>query len=360
MSRKPTYEELQKRVLELEKLHDDYLRVNALGANPQAQAAGIMNPTAMGSLPSIFAYPLHTHLNIEQKLIEERQRLYTLFDALPVYIHLQTVDYQIIFANQYFKTHVGDWVGRTCYECFHDLSEPCPVCPALRVLNEGGFDIRQWRSPAGRYFEVYNYPFTDVDGSPLIMELGIDITNRVRTEKEQKKLEERLRELATTDPLTGAYNRRHFAYLAEKELQRCLRYGLPYSLCMLDIDHFKRVNDAFGHEAGDMVLKQLVDFFVESLRVTDIFGRWGGEEFAFVLVQDDLDQARATCERLRLGIADLVFKSPCGHNFSITASIGLTSHCGPEISVETLLRMADTALYSAKAKGRNQVVCCGG
>ena len=177
---------------------------------------------------------------LDRELVEERHRLYTLFDALPLYIHLQTADYRIIYANRVFQKHVGPWQGRTCHECFHGLPEPCSNCPAERVLNHGGHDIRVWRNKAGRYFEVYNYPFTDVDGSPLILELGIDITDRVRSENEHKKLENQLRTLATTDPLTGACNRRHFLCLAEKELRRCLRYQSPFTLCVLDIDHFKR------------------------------------------------------------------------------------------------------------------------
>ncbi len=176
-----------------------------------------------------------------------------------------------------------------------------------------------------------------------------DITNR-------RRLEDELRKLATTDSLTGASNRRHFIECAEAELKRSKRYGSQMAVFMLDIDHFKVINDTHGHNSGDEVLKRLVDCCRQELRGSDIFGRFGGEEFAAVLVETNQSDAQRTCERLRRQIAGLRV-SPAADRISITASIGLTMHMAGDISIDSLLKRADAALYQAKKTGRNRVVC---
>ena len=176
-----------------------------------------------------------------------------------------------------------------------------------------------------------------------------DITNR-------KRMEEELVLLATTDPLTGANNRRHFIEQATTELKRSRRYGSQIAIIMLDIDYFKQVNDNYGHSVGDEVLKRLVDCCHQELRATDIFGRFGGEEFAAILVETDKKSTAKTCKRLIEQIAKLKIRT-AQKQVSVTVSLGFTMHSADDISIDSLLKRADDALYKAKNAGRNQIVC---
>jgi diguanylate cyclase (GGDEF)-like protein/PAS domain S-box-containing protein len=175
-----------------------------------------------------------------------------------------------------------------------------------------------------------------------------DITNR-------KQMEEELLQLATTDPLTGASNRRHFIERASTELKRSRRYGSQMAIIMLDIDHFKQVNDNYGHSIGDEVLKRLVNCCQQELRSSDIFGRFGGEEFAIILVETDQQKTSQTCERLIEQISKLKIRTPRGQ-ISVTVSIGVTMQLADDISIDSLLKRADDALYKAKNAGRNRAV----
>jgi len=168
-------------------------------------------------------------------------------------------------------------------------------------------------------------------------------------------MEEELRQLATTDPLTGASNRRHFIELAIKELKRSCRYGTQMAVIMLDIDHFKKINDNYGHSIGDEALKRLVDCCHQELRTTDIFGRFGGEEFAAILVKTDPEATFNACNRIVKAIAKLKIRTP-KKSVSITVSLGFTMRAADDISIDSLLKRADDALYKAKNSGRNQVV----
>jgi diguanylate cyclase (GGDEF)-like protein len=165
---------------------------------------------------------------------------------------------------------------------------------------------------------------------------------------------ERLSWFATTDPLTGVPNRRSFYDLGEHEMVRAQRYFRPFTVLMMDIDHFKSVNDRHGHAVGDQVLTSVVNLCLAQLRQSDLMGRLGGEEFAFVLPETDSEAARAIAERLRACIARREFEGLEGA-LQVTVSIGV-AQLGPEMhSLELLIARADEALYQAKARGRNRV-----
>ena len=170
-----------------------------------------------------------------------------------------------------------------------------------------------------------------------------------------KRMEAELRHLATTDPLTGAKNRRYFIDHVNLELKRSRRYGLPLAVFQLDVDHFKAVNDSYGHDIGDEVLVRLVDRCLSHLRETDLFGRFGGEEFAAALVQTDQDGAMLVCERMREAIKQMTIRTTQG-DLGITVSIGLTMLTVDDLSIDSVLKRADNALYRAKNNGRDQVV----
>ena len=166
----------------------------------------------------------------------------------------------------------------------------------------------------------------------------------------------KLHELATIDDLTGAFIRRHFLELGRREMVRAHRYGRPISLLIIDIDHFKTINDTWGHEAGDAVLRAICRAFRAALRSVDLLCRHGGEEFAVLLPETPPEQARAVADRLRTTVGENPVKISGGQDVRITVSIGISGWDKTgEDKIEDLLRKADQAMYQAKAAGRNGI-----
>jgi diguanylate cyclase (GGDEF)-like protein len=162
-----------------------------------------------------------------------------------------------------------------------------------------------------------------------------------------------LRMIAQVDHLTGALTRRGFTEQVEREIARARRYGRLGTLAMLDLDHFKSVNDTYGHAVGDRVLQQVAEILRSTMRPSDIFGRLGGEEFAILLPETVGDEAVAAIERLRQVIADQPIALEDAATLHVTASFG-AAPLAPDIgSFATWLKRADTLLYAAKAAGRN-------
>lgn len=176
----------------------------------------------------------------------------------------------------------------------------------------------------------------------------------LRDTTERRLSSEELRRLLTTDYLTGAVNRSHFTEMAEREMLRHQRYGGALSVIMLDIDHFKRINDSFGHAAGDRLLRSLVESCRAELRATDVLARLGGEEFVVLLPGIGLDAAVETAERLRARVArDLAFLD--GAPVHVTVSLGCATMTEAGCELDSTLKVADQALYRAKQFGRNRV-----
>lgn len=163
-------------------------------------------------------------------------------------------------------------------------------------------------------------------------------------------MEEQIRELAFKDPLTGLGNRRGFTEAGNFEVERALRYNHPMSLLMLDIDFFKEINDAFGHQAGDEVLKGLAACINKTLRQSDIKARWGGDEFILLLVETERTKAAELAERLRKDVSEWNF--PIAGKVAV--SIGLSS-MEDQDNLDAVIRRADKALYLAKHYGRNRI-----
>jgi two-component system cell cycle response regulator len=162
------------------------------------------------------------------------------------------------------------------------------------------------------------------------------------------------RRLAATDSLTGLMNRRAFMEAMERERSRAVRHTLPVSVLMLDVDHFKKVNDTHGHDAGDAVLRGIAAALKKIARKSDFVSRWGGEEFIVALAQTAEAGGRIAAERVRRAIAETPFQLPSGETLHATASIGLASATA-QINFDELVGRADRALYAAKARGRNRV-----
>jgi diguanylate cyclase (GGDEF)-like protein/PAS domain S-box-containing protein len=176
----------------------------------------------------------------------------------------------------------------------------------------------------------------------------------IRDVTDRKEAEEKLIRLATTDSLTGLVNRRVFMEKSQAELERAKRYNHPLSMMMLDIDHFKRVNDTYGHDAGDDVLQGLANIVLGVLRQVDCFARIGGEEFAVLLPDTDQDGAVNVAERVREAVEKTSIVSRSGELF-ITISIGVSTLSGNIDDLERMLKTADVALYASKRNGRNMV-----
>ncbi|MGA9751989.1 MAG: diguanylate cyclase [Acidobacteriota bacterium] len=189
-----------------------------------------------------------------------------------------------------------------------------------------------------------------------------ELVARAKVHLKVKQLQDELRqknallmELSTTDSLTKIYNRRHFLDLARREMERSERLGLQAALMIFDVDHFKGINDRFGHQLGDLVLVEICNTVGGCLRDYDIFGRYGGDEFTLLFPQTSITRALKTGERIEEAVQELVLKELPGERFTISG--GMVSNSTPSEDLESLLRRADQALYLAKSEGRARVVC---
>ncbi|MFN7037592.1 MAG: diguanylate cyclase [Bellilinea sp.] len=173
--------------------------------------------------------------------------------------------------------------------------------------------------------------------------------------EERKKAQAALERLATQDPLTGIANRRYFLEIASRVIEQARRYQRPVSIVMIDVDHFKEMNDTFGHKTGDKVLIHITRCMQAALRKVDILGRYGGDEFVILLPETTQEGARRLTERLRQAIAQQSITAG-GVSIPITLSIGLASNVKePALSLDELLQRADRALYDSKLNGRDRV-----
>jgi len=188
----------------------------------------------------------------------------------------------------------------------------------------------------------------------IMTDLMIDMLQR--NAMLNRSLEEKIKEievLSVTDQLTGIFNRRKFVEMMSKEVERKARYGSDFSLIMFDIDHFKNVNDTYGHDIGDFVLKKLTHTIAGLLRNSDVFARWGGEEFMILAPEISLDNSVILAEKLREAIENIDF-SPVP---KVTSSFGVISTSTVvSQSFEFLTKSVDEALYEAKHTGRNKVI----
>jgi len=226
----------------------------------------------------------------------------------------------------------------------------------ISSLNETPIEVAFDDGGERRHFSVSATTLFSSRNKPLgLIILLYDVT-------ENKRLMDQLRRLASVDPLTQTYNRRSFMESCQAEMRRISRYGGDLPFLLIDIDHFKQVNDTFGHLAGDLVLRSVTSTFRNILRSSDIIGRYGGEEFAIALPETDLEGAKTLAERLRREVKDTAVAHG-GEEIRVTISVGI-AFCsmppdGEDIDCKqalgALLRDSDQALYKAKAMGRNQV-----
>ncbi len=208
------------------------------------------------------------------------------------------------------------------------------------------------RRPAGeqRWVRVRRYPIADSEGRVTrVAGTAVDITELKATQQELERNQAELERQAFYDRLTGVANRRYFESLLDREVRRAERYGQGFALVMFDLDHFKKVNDTYGHAAGDVVLQEVTRVAGERLRSVDVLGRWGGEEFMVLLPGAAANEGARVAELIRSRVAGRAFPRVG----EVTVSLGVAAFHSGEPRGE-LLRRVDEALYRAKREGRNR------
>lgn len=293
----------------------------------------------------------------EAAVRRSEQSVRTLFSAAPVAMALIRVEDSIaLFANgrcaDLFGIPVDEIPGQRAPDFYVDPMDRERIrAQAFRDGVVEGEVIRMKRRSGEEFWALLSARMIEFENEAALL-VGIsDVTG-------QKVLEDRLRDLATKDELTGLCNRRHFIELAEIELSRSRRKSAPTSLAMLDIDHFKLVNDHFGHAVGDSALIEIARAMKETLRGSDISARLGGEEFVVLLPETNLEGALAVTERLRESVGRAEIPIGDGRLAKITVSAGIAELL-PTEGLDALLKRADDALYLAKERGRNRAVVSG-
>jgi diguanylate cyclase (GGDEF)-like protein/PAS domain S-box-containing protein len=284
-------------------------------------------------------------------------------------------DYTILDANSAAAASLGmeksEIIGRKCFEVTHRRHTPCDsphiVCPHSLIFERGESVAKVLHTHYNiqgdeLQIEITASPVRNGHGQIFAMvETHRDIMEK-KTDDELVKLIKRLNEtqthlkhVAITDELTGLRNRRYIVERLEEEFQRAKRTGRPLSLIMLDIDHFKTINDTHGHLFGDVVLRVVSVRMKEALRKHDLIGRVGGEEFLIICPESSLEDTVVVAERIR----KIIHREPIGDGIrevTVALSAGMTMQRDDDTSSDRLFSRADTALYKAKERGRNRVV----
>lgn len=296
---------------------------------------------------------------LEDKVREQKELLDAVLDNAEGLIYMKGADRRFKYANRKAAAVLGQPVENIVGRLDSELM-PRDVADAfwekdLQILASGtryaGEESLVDANGQQRHYWSVVVPWSGFDGMPVLIGLVTDIT-------ELHELKEELQRQTRTDSLTGVANRRSFFERGEQEFARCRRHALPLALIAIDIDHFKRVNDVYGHPVGDRVLRDFTDCCRQMLREVDLCARTGGEEFCILLPDTDLDGAYVIAERIR---TMTIACRPCAEHpaLGITASFGIVALGDGDARFEHLFSRADHALYAAKRQGRNRSVVLG-
>jgi diguanylate cyclase (GGDEF)-like protein/PAS domain S-box-containing protein len=294
----------------------------------------------------------------ERKLFDDQQRFRAIFNHVRDYaIYTITLDGMLEEWNRSLQ-RFGGWAaadvqGRHFGMFFpsDDPSLPDPEALLEQAKRIGSVETEGWRLKRDGSRLWGNTVITALPDEAGAVR-GFVVVARDMTER--KRMEDELKQFATIDPLTGAFNRRHGNERLAAEFDRRAKSGRPCAVMMLDIDRFKSINDEHGHDAGDAVLCAIVRTCNAGLRTVDMLARWGGEEFLILLPDTDAEAAVAIAERLRAAVAVTRVPIISDGSIAFTVSIGVASPVSNDL--HDLLRRADGALYAAKTGGRNRVV----
>ncbi len=290
-----------------------------------------------------------------------QQQLRYMVHVAPVGIIIADSAGAITMINSYAQEKFHLDKNKVIGECVHTLFEQSSQKDYIAVRNlalsqelggvrEKRFDGHLISSDGSSFFVDVGVASIDIDDDRILAHVIGDITER-------KNMEEELRRLASVDPLTGALNRREFTGLVEKLLIQRKFGDQPLALLMMDIDHFKRINDNYGHLVGDDTLREFVKTVSGQLRSNDIMGRFGGEEFIVALPNTDPASAKKIAERIRMMVRDTAIETSSGDVWC-TVSIGISCCPSHGRNMDELVRVADEALYQCKRRGRDQVLLC--
>lgn len=288
----------------------------------------------------------------------------THFSIIPFPIYVVDVgSCEIIFTNNAFRTLYGAPKDAPCYRALYGRDKPCLHCKVKQLITVEGkpngqtLIFENYNDVDDHWYQMQEKAISWPDGRTAKYSIAVDITDLKTT---QNRLAEAHAELAlknkelelisSTDKLTGIYNRLKLDELFSQELARTARHERPLSLLILDLDHFKSVNDTYGHLAGDKVLVATARLLAANTRANDIPGRWGGEEFMLVCPETDGAHGAIMAEKLRKQMSEHQLPSV----ERLTLSIGIASYRPGDTEKDMVLR-ADAALYRAKELGRNRV-----
>lgn len=301
----------------------------------------------------INTYDISQQMVIEQNLLKSEQHLRAILEILPYPIYIASRgNGQLLFVNRktclLFHQSAGQLLKSKSSDFFVNPKERDEMRDLLNTIP----DIRdvevKLKTAQGREFVAEIAAIaTDYAGTPAVLVALNDISQR-------KDLETELLRQASTDSLTGVNNRRYFLAQAEQELRRSRRFARTMSVMMIDIDHFKKINDTHGHATGDAILQGVVKRALESLRQSDSLGRIGGEEFAVILPETEIAAAMDVAERLRQHVCSRALIAE-REAVTCSVSIGIAQLSSKDGSIDALLHRADEALYVAKNNGRNRV-----
>ncbi len=289
---------------------------------------------------------------LEEQLEFEKKRRTMFWDIAPFPILVSkllddSVMYMNSVARDMLKLAKGDITNFRLKDCFSNLEKRDELVQKVRqnrIVDTFEVEMRSPKSGEKLWLDL-SARVIELDGE-LALYLNLhDMT-------EQKETEEKLFKQASTDALTGLYNRRQFEAMVDQAIASAKRYKTPYCVMMSDIDHFKMVNDTYGHEAGDIVLKEVANLMKEKFRTSDIIGRFGGEEFIVFFTNTDMEGAKIAAEHFRQAVEQAHIEAE-GKHIPVTISLGITNTQNDDLL--RLVKEADLALYYSKEHGRNQV-----
>ncbi|TWA81262.1 PAS domain S-box-containing protein/diguanylate cyclase (GGDEF)-like protein [Azospirillum brasilense] len=286
--------------------------------------------------------------------LPSEERLQAILEQSPIGVSVsRRDDGKIIFVNTRFAELIGltreDLIGRQARDYYLDRHQRERVIDRLRSFGSvTNMEVQFRRADGSSFWTLFTVNQAVIQGVQVNLAWIYDYTDR-------RNMEEALRDMASRDPLTGIYNRRSFMELARSQLARAHRFNEPLSVFVLDVDHFKRINDSYGHATGDDALRMVAGGCQAILREYDILGRLGGEEFVVVLPGATAEESRVVAERVRRHLSRMAIPGPEGR-FHLTSSIGIAALDSAYDTLEKAIHRADLALYRAKREGRNRVV----